>query len=288
MQADSPSRTAMGAAFLRALHLAVDEQPWVFEDRLVGAFLPGPQRRYLARLARLPRRWVRAFRQRRSVLGRMRAQIVVRSRYAEDALGQARRDGATRYLILAAGLDTFAWRQADRADPVPVLEVDHPATQAWKRETLARQQRPAPVGLTFRPIDFESQTLIDVLDPDPAPQFVSWLGTSYYLSEAAIAATLSALAERSATGSRLVLDYWQELPPGLDGALLWGTRVATALQSEPMRSFFEPPALEALARRCGWRVRELLDARAQNQRYLTGRSDGLAVPEFAHLALLER
>ncbi len=287
MQADSPSRTAMGAAFLRALHLVVDEQPWVFEDHLAAALLPGYLRRYLARLGSLPPGWLRTFRQRRSALGRMRAQILVRSRFTEDALAESRRDGAGQYLILAAGLDTFAWRQPD--DPsLPVLEVDHPATQAWKRRTLARQQRPQPDNLTFRPVDFETQSLAEVLEPEPAPRFVSWLGTSYYLSEGAITATLSTLAERCAPGSRLALDYWQQLPPGFDAAILWGTRLATALQLEPMRCFFSPAQLATLAERSGWRVREQLPAAGQNARYLAGRRDGLEVPGFAHLVQLER
>lgn len=287
MQADSPSRTAMGAAFLRALHRVVDDEPRIFDDPLAAALLPGYLRRYLTRLGALPPAWLRVFRARRSALGRMRAQIVVRSRYTEDALSAARSGGAGQYLILAAGLDTFAWRQPPESD-FSILEVDHPATQDWKRRTLAKRERPEPEHLTFRPIDFETQSLGDVLEPLATPRFVSWLGTSYYLSEGAIQTTLSTLAERCAPGSRLVLDYWQELPPGFDAALLWGTRLATALQLEPMRCFFSPESLEALARSSGWRVREQLPAASQNARYLEGRRDGLAVPAFAHLIELER
>lgn len=285
VQADTPSQTAMAAAFLRAMHPVVDDPPAVFEDPLARAFLPDYQRRFLDRLDALPRRWLQAFRQRRSAVGRMRAQIVVRARFADDALQAARHRGVARHVVLAAGLDTSAWRQA----PFPVVEIDHPATQRWKRRQLDKRNQALPPSLEFLPVDFERQRLTEVLDAPAAPQFITWLGTTYYLSHDAIAASLTALAESSPAGSRLALDFWEEAPPGRDGAaLLWGTRVATAMQFEPMRTFLGPARLAALARECGWQVAEHLDAEAQNRRYLDDRRDGLAVPGFAHVALLER
>lgn len=288
MRSDSPSQTAMATAFLRALHLVVDDAPYVFEDSLAGQFLPAYQRRFLQRLAALPRGWSRVFRQRRGALGRMRAQIVVRARYAEDTLHDARASAAiARYVVLAAGLDTFAWRQpAD--DAVPVVEIDHPATQRWKRDRLQKLGWQTPQQLTFLPVDFEQQSLDAAMDPATSPQVISWLGTTYYLQPASVAATLTTLAQRSPPGTRLVLDYWQEAPlPRDGGALLWGTRMATALQMEPMHCFFEPADFEALAHRTGWRVRANLSAAQQNQRYLQGRQDDLQVPGFAWLAELE-
>lgn len=278
----------MAAAFLRAMHPVVDEPPLVFDDPVAQEFLPGYQRRYLRRLGRLPRRWLRVFRQRRSALGSMRAQILVRSRWAEDALAQARAgDGVARHVVLAAGLDTFAWRQG--AGALPVIEVDHPATQRWKRSTLERRGQSLPAELRFLSVDFERQRLQDVLDRIDAAQFVTWLGTSYYLSRGAIAATLAALAEQSASGSLLALDYWSEAPLWRpDAALLLGTRIATAAQREPLRSLLRPTELEGMAREAGWRVVEQCPADAQNLRYLQGRRDDLAVPAFAHLALLQR
>lgn len=286
MRSDSPSQTAMAAAFLRALHTVADDPPRVFEDPLAAAFLPGYQQRFLARLQALPQGWTQAFRQRRSAIGRMRAQILVRSRYAEDALAGARGAGAVRYLILAAGLDTFAWRQDD--PPIPVIELDHPATQRWKQDMLERTGRRQPASVTLQPIDFERQALSEVLTPAPGPQFISWLGTTYYLTHPILHATLSTLATLSPRRSRLALDYWEDGALGLDTPLLWGTRLATAMQLEPMRCFLTPARLHDLADASGWHVRETLDATAQNERYLSGRSDGLEVPAFAHLALLER
>jgi methyltransferase (TIGR00027 family) len=289
MRSDSPSQTAMATAFIRALHLVVDDAPYVFEDSLAAEFLPAYQRRFLKRLAALPRSWSRVFRQRRSGLGRMRAQVLVRARYAEDALHFARASAeVSRYVVLAAGLDTFAWRQPS-GDAVPVVEIDHPATQRWKRDHLQNLGWQTPEELTFLPVDFEAQSLDAALDKATSPQVISWLGTTYYLQPAAVAATLTTLAANSPPGSRLVLDYWQETAlPEDGGALLWGTRIATALQMEPMHCFFEPADFEALAHRTGWRVRANLSAAEQNRRYLQGRRDDLQVPGFAWLAELER
>jgi methyltransferase (TIGR00027 family) len=278
----------MATAFLRALHRVADDPPYVFDDALAASLLPGYLQRFLDRLGALPQAWLRAFRQRRYGLTPMRAQVLARARYAEDALQAARMAGAGRYLILAAGLDTFGQRQAGAADPIPVLEIDHPATQRWKRAWLESNALPVE-SVEYRPIDFENEDLRDVLDRPEQPQFVSWLGTTYYLSREAIAATLTALAQVTPEGSRLVLDYWRQ-PPLFDSssALLLGTRLATALQQEPMRCFLDPAELEAMAVTAGWRIRENCAPIIQNERYLHGRQDGLAVPEFAFVAQLER
>ncbi len=278
----------MAAAFLRALHPVVDDAPLVFDDPLAEAFLPQYLRRYLAGLDRVPRALRRIARQRRSAMGSMRAQIVVRSRWAEDALARARADDrAIRHLVLSAGLDTFAWRQP--APALPVVEVDHPATQRWKRRVLAQRGHPTPAALEFVSVDFEQQRLDEVLNGSSGPQFITWLGTSYYLTRSAITATLQGLAGLSAPGTRLALDYWAEAPLwGASSALLLGTRLATAAQREPLRTFMGPAELDGIARQCGWKVLEQIDAAGQNQRYLNDRSDDLRVPRFAHLALLER
>lgn len=287
MTPDRPSQTAMTTAFLRALHLVADDAPHVFEDDAARSLLPEFQRRFLDRLGALPQTWLRTFRQRRYGLTPMRAQIVVRSRYAEDALQEAQSAGIQRYLILSAGLDTFGQRQAGIESPVPVVEVDHPATQAWKRRWLTDNGLTTG-GVEYRAVDFESDDLRDVVDRPTNPQFVSWLGTTYYLSRDAIRATLEALAKQSPPGSRLVADYWRRpLPYETSGALLWGTRMATAMQQEPMRCFLEPVEFERLARESGWRIRENCAPEIQNQRYLHQRQDSLAVPAFAYVAHLE-
>ena len=278
------SHTAEGAAFLRALHCHIDSAPWVFEDAAVEPLLSLPGQHFLRRLDTLAHPWIAAFRQRRSGLDAMRAQVVVRARYAEDALAA---HNPQQYLVLAAGLDTFALRHA--GGKLRVFEVDHPATQAWKQTRMTT----VPANLQFVAVDFERTTLAEALALsafDAARStFVSWLGTTYYLTEDAITQTLHDVRARSPDGTRLVLDYWSEAPlaDGRAGALLATTRLATAFQNEPIRTLFTPAAMEALARDTGWRVREHLAPVNQNARYLAQRSDGLAVPSFAYLVQLE-
>ena len=170
-----------------------------------------------------------------------------------------------------------------------MVEIDHPATQAWKQQQLKSLGHEAIEGLSFVSVDFEHDRLEDRLPATGLPQYISWLGTTYYLSREAISATLTTLAETSASGSELVLDYWQQ-PSAFNpnAALFWGTRAATAFQQEPMRSFFEPGEIEQLALAAGWAIRENCAPIIQDERYLSGRADNLAVPTFAYLLHLER
>lgn len=282
-----PSRTALATAFLRALHVHIDGKPVVFDDHLAYKLLPAYQQRFIDRLALLALPWLRVFRQRHGMLTGMRSQVVVRARYAEDTLADARREGATRYVVLSAGLDTFAARQHD--PKIPVIEIDHPATQRWKRELLAGMGATKLPYLDYLPIDFERTSLADIWVASRGLDFISWLGTTYYLSEEALTSTLRSIADHVSPGSRLVLDYWRELP-GIDPgqALLWSTRVAVALQREPMQSFFKPEEIAQLCESCGWTVVEDVSAAEQNARFLPGRDDRLAVPSFAHLLQLRR
>lgn len=285
MLQDSPSRTAYATAFMRALHVRLDDPPPVLDDRVAFQLLPLTLQLQIRSQANL-RRWSRRWLVRDRASSMMRSQIVVRSRYAEDKLVDARRDGVNRYVILGAGLDTFAQRQP--APTLPVVEIDHPATQLWKQRLLSRSGITPSAELTFLPVDFEQDSLDERWIENPQADFVSWLGTTYYLSREAIAETLRVLAARTQNGSQLVLDYWSEGPGGLFNPILFGTRVAVAMQGEPMRSFFDPEEIEELAVEAGWRVRENCPPKEQTRRYLDHRQDGLSVPSFAHLLWLER
>lgn len=284
---DSPSRTALVTAFLRALHLHIDDAPPILDDRVALRLLPGLPRGYIQRLSLLPTTRLRRYRRRFDAVAQMRAQIVVRSRYAEDALGHDDARPAARFVILGAGLDTFACRQP--AQRIPVLEIDHPATQRWKRRLLTQSGIGVPEALEFAPVNFERDSLDDAWPASNAPDFVSWLGTTYYLTRDAIRDTLATIAARTQPGTRLVLDYWSGRPASVGGnLLLWGTRLAVALQNEPIVSLFEPREIEALARGAGWKVLDNADPEAQRARYMAGRADGLRVPDFAHLLHLAR
>lgn len=281
------SRTALATAFLRALHGHIDERPLILDDPVAIRLLPGLQQRYIRRLGMLPRTRLGRYRRRFDAVALIRTQIVVRARFAEDALCAARRTGASRFVILGAGLDTFALRQTP--PDIAVLEIDHPATQSWKRDVLQDAGIPVPSSLTWLSVDFERDSLRDKWVAHAEPDFVSWLGTTYYLTRNAISATLSAVASRTRPGTRIVLDYWSDRPDDVAGnLLLWGTRIAVALQNEPIVSLFDPADMIELAVAAGWRVIEDLSPEAQAARYTAARSDGLRVPQFARLLHAER
>jgi methyltransferase (TIGR00027 family) len=207
----------------------------------------------------------------------MRAFLAVRSRYAEDRLAEAYRRGTRQYVVLGAGLDTFAYRNPHRR--LRVFEVDFPATQKWKREMLAREDIAIPRSLTFAPVDFERQTLEQGLKAAgfraDRPAFFSWLGVTIYLSRDAIRETLAKIA-RGTRGSEIVFDF--SAPPEAMGAAerrLHARRAAlVARAGEPWVSYFEPGALASGLRTAGYGSALALDASALNERYFSGRADG--------------
>ena len=203
---DLPSQTALTAAAARAGHLIVDQPPHIFTDDLAAALLGQQADEFIS--------YHRAHGG-HPVLSAARAQATCRSRYTEDRQAAAATRGITQYVILGAGLDSFAYR-ARQTTTVQVFEVDHPATQEWKREQLARAGIPVPDGTTFVPTDFERGELAAQLYGngfDPArPALVSWLGVTMYLTQRAISQTLAELGTL-APGTELVTDYM--LPAGL-------------------------------------------------------------------------
>lgn len=226
------SQTALMAAAARAAHLIVDHEPYVFVDRLAEPML-GDRAEELIAYHRLHGEHV--------VLAGARAQVVTRAHVAERQLG---RTGADQYVILGAGLDSFAHR-SPLAEAVHVFEVDHPATQAAKRERLAALRLPARGTVDYVPVDFERDELIGSLraaglDRD-RPAMVSWLGVSMYLTRDAIGRTLDQL-RALAPGSDLVLDYL--LPAELrdEAGQTYADLVAPAAaeRGEPWLSYFTP------------------------------------------------
>jgi methyltransferase (TIGR00027 family) len=280
---DTPSRTALSVALRRAAHQLYDAPPLVFPDPIAVRIL-GP---HADRLARTPGQGRRPSLRPRAHSFALRAFLVARSRYAEDLLAQAVTRGTTQYILLGAGLDTFAHRS-----PYPslhVYEIDHPATQAWKRDLLTNAGLPHPDLLTYVPTNFESQTLTQALlhsGLDPTrPAFVSWLGVVPYLTLEAFRSTLTAIAA-FAPGSALVFDYG--LPhdhltgPERLAADSLAARVRAA--GEPFQLFFTPAQIAAELRAHGFTLLEDLDGAAINARYLNHRPDTLRVlPTSAHL-----
>jgi methyltransferase (TIGR00027 family) len=266
-----PSYSAERVAMFRAAHQLYDA-PLAFEDPLALPILGPDAARYLER--------ARPFAQHGPLAG-LRAWLVARSRFAEDELGEARGRGIRQYVILGAGLDTFAYRQPAGGAPLDVFEVDHPATQEWKRLRLGEGAIPVPGSVHFVPTDFEGDGLGASLRavgfrPDE-PAFLSWLGVSMYLTRPAIGTTLDFLAS-TAAGSEVVLDYFDQDAPGVVD------RVATALidqraalSGEPFRSRFHRGELARELEARGFHGVRDLGADEVNARYFADRSDGLKV-----------
>ncbi len=268
MHDDRPSKTAFRVALRRAAHQILDD-PKVFTDPLALAIV-GPEGETALRVE------ARKF---QTPAGRtLRAFMAVRSRYAEDGLAAAFENGIRQYVVLGAGLDTFAYR-----NPFPdlhVFEVDHPATQAWKRRRLEAGDISIPASMTFAPVDFESQTLIDGLaragfDAD-RPAFFSWLGVVPYLTRSAAMETFRFVGSLPA-GSAIVFDY--ALPPEslslVQRLALKALSDRVAAAGEPFRTFFEPSTLISELRPMGFRSFENLGTEEINARYFSDRSDRL-------------
>ena len=267
MQTGRASRTALRVAQRRAVHQVLD-QPCVLTDPIAIPLL-GPEFRYDAVREMHP--FARVF----------RAFMAVRSRYAEDRLAASVALGVTQYVILGAGLDTFAYR-----NPFPhlrVFEVDFPATQEWKRAQLAAAGIAAPANLTFVPLDFEHMTLAAGLAgagfESGKPAFFGWLGVVPYLTLAAFRATLETIAALPA-GTAVSFDYGVS-PHAL--SLLHritfralARRVAKA--GEPFKLLFTPEELNAEFVRAGFGHSEQLGGAELNELYFSHRSDGLKLP----------
>ncbi|MFG1862197.1 class I SAM-dependent methyltransferase [Microbispora bryophytorum] len=251
MQTEGPSTTALHAAAARAAHLIVDGEPVVFRDPFAYALLGEWADDCLRPHREMPDH---------PVVAGLRAAVVTRGRYTEDRLAGAVRRGVRQYVILGAGLDTYAWRPA--SGPVEVFEVDHPGTQRWKREATARAGLPAPRRLTYVPADMEAgECPVDRLvahgfDPD-RPAFVSWLGVTVYLTREAVARTLAGLG-RLAPGSEIVVDHL--LPEALRGprarAYAEALMPLVAKGGEPWLTFLSPREAADLLEEHGFEVAE--------------------------------
>lgn len=279
MKENTPSRTAQRVAMRRAEHQILDE-PRVFEDPLAMAVIGRDAADRLHSTPETPKD--RASRH-------LRAFMAARSRFAEDELNAAISRGATQYVVLGAGLDTYAYRKCRPTADLRVFEVDHPATQAWKQTRLAEAGIAIPSALRFVPVDFEKETLAAALEGagfDRAQiTFFSWLGVTPYLTAEATMATLVFIASLPA-GSGVVFDYAVErssLSPLEQMALdALASRVARA--GEPFQLFLEPDALGAMLTAAGFHYLEDLGPLEIDARFFEHRTDGLKVGAgLAHL-----
>ena len=279
MKENRPSATAQRVAMRRAAHQLLDD-PKVFDDpvalRIIG-------KESASALQADPRQFEAT-----PLSPYLRAFVAARSRYAEEELALGVRRGVRQYVILGAGLDTFAYRNPHLEGVLHVFEVDHPTTQAWKRARLKEIGITLPGDLTFAPVDFETQTLVEGLrgagyDPGKCT-FFSWLGVTEYLTIEAVMATLRSIA-LAPVGSGVVFDYMISpslLTPAQRSRFdALAQRVASA--GEPWQAFFDPGLLTRDLRAMGFGYVEDKGPEEINARYFTNRKDRLRVGSLSHV-----
>ncbi len=282
MNNNDASATALWVARQRAAHQLLDE-PQVFADPVAVPIL-GPDEAAAIREQAVDYR--SPFN-----LG-FRSAVVARSRYSDDRVSAALDRGVRQIVLLGAGLDTFAYRRDVPAGTV-IVEVDHPATQAWKRQQLDDAGIAIPAAVRFLPVDLARCSLAEALAGsglDPTrPICVSWLGVTYYLSADVVIATLEQIAS-FAPGSSIVFDYFEppatlhaEEPPGF--ATL---RDEVAGAGEPWTCHFEPADIAIRAKAAGFDSFDDLDSATLSARYFADRNDGLAVSGPLHCAYAVR
>ena len=264
----TPDSTAIRTALWRALHLEVDAPPHVIEDR-IGLQLaePGPE-------------WRQRPDMNEYATPGVRASIVARARYIEDLVVEQADHGVAQYVLLGAGLDTFAQRRPEIASKITVFEVDQPGPQAWKRQRLVELGFGIPPWLRLVPVDFETASwwdglLANGLDPTK-PAVVASLGVSMYLTREATAATLSQGATL-APGSTLAMTFMQplELVDPDEQEMHRATNAAARASGTPFISYYAPDEILAMAREAGFMAARHVTAADYTQHYFADRTDGL-------------
>lgn len=276
-----PDNTAVRVALWRALHVEADSPPHVFED-VVGLKLAAPEAGWQSRPDMSP--FTRPF----------RASILARARFIEDLVEEQAACGVGQYVILGAGLDTFAQRRPELASRMVVFEIDQPGPQAWKRQRLGELGLGIPPYLRLVPVDFEAgdawpERLAAAGFDSRRPAVVASTGVSMYLTKEAVMATLRQIAT-FAPGSTFAMSFMlpiemldPEVRPGVERAAA-GARAA----GTPFLSFFTPDEMLALAREAGFNEVQHVSAAALAERYFADRSDGLRPPNNSEELLVAK
>jgi methyltransferase (TIGR00027 family) len=278
----APDSTAARVALWRALHVQSDAPPHVLEDE-IGLKLLSPDADWRSRGDMDPQ-FTRPF----------RASIVARARFIEDLVVEQASHGVGQYVILGAGLDSFAQRRPEVASHLKVFEIDRPGPQAWKRQRLIELGFGVPDWLRFVPVDFEAggswrEGLVSAGFDERQPAIVVSTGVSMYLSKEANSATLCEVAAL-ASGSTLAMTFLlpleladPEVRPGLEMAAK-GARAS----GTPFVSFFTPAEILDLAHDAGFDEARHVSAADLTQRYFAGRTDGLRPPNNAEELLVAK
>jgi methyltransferase (TIGR00027 family) len=275
----APDNTAVRTALWRALHVLADPPPHVFEDE-VGLELAAPDEGWRERPDMSA--FTRPF----------RASILARARFIEDLVAEQAARGVDQYVILGAGLDTFAQRRPELASRMQVFEIDQPAPQAWKRQRLMELDYGVPPFLHLVPVDFEAgDAWWDKLGSSgfdaSGPAIVASAGVSMYLTREAIMATLRRVAALT-PGSTFAMTFMlpidmlgPDIRPGVERAAAGAKASGT-----PFVSFFTPEEMLALARDAGFKQARHVSAATLAQRYFADRTDGLRPPDHSEELLV--
>jgi len=276
-QTGAAESSAVRVALWRAIHVQVDAPPHVLDDE-IGLQLAAPEDDWRSRPDMDP-----------AGTSWFRAAIVARARFIEDLVAERSGQGVAQYVILGAGLDSFAQRKPEVASRLLVFEVDQPGPQAWKRRRLIELGFGVPDWLRLVPVDFEAgESLWEQLagagfDPHQ-PAVVVSTGVSMYLTKDANAATLTQFAGL-APGSTVAMTFL--LPPELlDDVYRPGFEAAAngaRAAGTPFISFYTPDEMLELARRAGFNDVAHVSAPLLNQRYFAGRTDGLSMSKGEEL-----
>lgn len=271
-----PDNTAVRTALWRALHMQVDAKPYILEDN-IGQQLIAP-----------PDDWQQ--RPDMKFTKRLRASMVARSRFIEDFVIEKSKEGIGQYVILGAGLDTFAQRRPDIASGLQVYEIDQPDTQAWKRQRFIELGFGIPEWLHFVSVDFEisswqNQLLEAGFNPNK-PAVVACTGVSLYLTKEAIIALLKQIVVL-APGSKLAMTFYLplEILDEEDKPMQEIAEKGAREAGTPMISFFTPDEIIALAHDTGFKEVKTISTRDMERLYFTNRADNL-LPASGELFLL--
>ena len=271
---DRGSRTAESSAAQRALHTFHGHDPKIFEDPFALA-LAGPLWKLL--VGPRPTAWL--FRTACAWLMPMVAHHVARSRYLEGRLDQLVEKGLAQYVLLGAGMDSFAFRRQDLAQRLTIFEVDHPGTQSRKRQRLRKVGHSEPSHVRYVPVDFEAEALRDALTRSGFNSaeltLFAWMGVMPYLTKESIVSTLRDIAERAAPESEIVFDTLDRAARTTGKTTVVGRKIfrATERMGEPMMSGFDPPEIDHLLTSTGFKMLEVMTAEGFAQLWFAGRSD---------------
>jgi methyltransferase (TIGR00027 family) len=268
-QTEAPDGTAVRVALWRAMHVLVDPPPHVLEDE-IGLQLAAPDDGWRRRPDMDPR-----------ATSGYRAAIVARARFIEDLVVEQAGHGVAQYVVLGAGLDTFAQRRPEIASRLRVFEVDQPGPQAWKRQRLTELGYGIPDWLRLVPLDFEASECwwqqLSVAGFDPGqPAVVVSTGVTMYLTKDATAATLREVAGL-APGSTLAMTFLlpAELLDDADRSGLQVSEKGARAAGTPFISFYTPPEMLTLAREAGFKDVRHVPGTSLAERYFADRTDGL-------------